>query len=115
MRSRLALASGGTQQALTFAEQALASAQAERSGDPVSDRFSIAASGRMLGDVRQRLGDSAGANDAWSAALNQLPANVAEVPFETNERVELLRRLGRSGEAQDAAARLKAMGYRSVP
>jgi tetratricopeptide (TPR) repeat protein len=114
MRSRLALASGATLQARTFAEQALASAQAERSGDPISDRYSIAASGRMLGDVRQRLGDFAGAKAAWSAALQQLPTNVAEVPFETNERAELLRRLGRSSEAQDSAARLKAMGYRSA-
>jgi hypothetical protein len=68
----------------------------------------------MLGDVRQRLGDYPGAKAAWSAALQQLPTNVAEVPFETNERAELLRRLGRSSEAQDAATRLKAMGYRSA-
>jgi tetratricopeptide (TPR) repeat protein len=112
MRSRLALASSETAQALAFAQQALASARSERSGDPVQDRYTIAASARMVGDVRKRAGDSTGAQAAWSEALSQLPANVTERPWESSERVELLRRLGREDEGREAAARLEAMGYR---
>ena len=112
MRSRLALASSETAQALAFAQQALASARSERSGDPVQDRYTIAASARMAGDVRKRAGDSTGAQAAWSEALSQLPANVTERPWESSERVELLRRLGREDEGREAAARLEAMGYR---
>ena len=112
MRSRLALASSETAQALAFAQQALASARSERSGDPVQDRYTIAASARMVGDVRKRAGDLTGAQAAWSEALSQLPANVTERPWESSERVELLRRLGREEEGREAAARLEAMGYR---
>lgn len=114
IQSRLALAAGADSQALSFAERSLGSARAERSGDAISDRFSVAAASRLLGDVRQRIGDTEGARAAWSAGLAQLPQESTEVPWEMRERVELLRRLGRSGEAAPIAARLAAIGYRDM-
>ena len=113
MRSRLALETGATAQALSFAESALAAARSERSGDPIEDRYSVAAAYRLLGDVRRRAGDAHGATAAWSAAIAQLPTSVAERPAEVNERVQLLRRLGRADEARPLAERLAAIGYKS--
>ena len=115
MRSRLALASGDKGQALDFAQKALSAARSGSSGDPVSDRYVIAAAARLLGDIRQRTGDSGSAEAAWSQGLGQLPANATERPWEMNERAELLRRVGRSNEANRLTQRLATIGYRNVP
>jgi tetratricopeptide (TPR) repeat protein len=112
MRSRLALASGSSAQAVQFAQQALALAQKQRSEDPISDRYRTASMYRLLGDVRQAGGDAAGAQAAWRSGLDHIPAHVAERPWESNEHSVLLRRLGRLEEAAPIAARLDAMGYR---
>lgn len=114
MRSRLALASGSTGEALTFGAQALTSAQAEHSEDTITDRYWVALMARLLGDVRKRNGDNAGAATEWNSALAQLPANVAERPWEMNERLQLLQRLGRTDQAAAVAARLDSMGYRRL-
>jgi len=112
MRGRLALASGATQQAVPFANQALVSARTQHSEDPITDRYRIAVMYRLLGDVRKKSGDEAGAAEAWNAGLAQLPPKVAERPREMSERAELLRRVGRGGEAAAASARLASIGYR---
>jgi tetratricopeptide (TPR) repeat protein len=114
IRGRLALAGGDTQKAMSFAKQALMSARAEHSEDPISDQYRIANKYRLIGDVRRRGGDAAGAKVAWSSALSQLPSNVAERPSEINERSEILRRLNRPEQAERLAARLKAIGYRGT-
>ena len=114
MRSRLALGSGDTGQAMALAERALAAARSENSEDPVTDHYRVAAASRLLGDVRRRTGDPEGAKAAWSAGLAQLPPNVTERPWEMNERAELLRRLGRAKDARPLTDRLAAMGYHSV-
>ena len=114
MQARLALETGDLIQSRALAERALASAKSERSGDRVSDSYAVASSARLLGDLRQRAGDSAGANDAWSNGLGQLPANAAEKPWEMNERAELLRRLGRRDDARPLFERLRTMGFRGV-
>ena len=111
MRARLALASGAPPQALALAGQAVQAARLERSGDPVGDAYTVAGAYRLLGDVRQRAGDSGGARTAWAQGLAQLPPNAAERPSEMFERGELLRRLGRAQEAAPLAARLNAIGY----
>ena len=114
IRSRLALADGDTQQALKLGEQALASARKARSEDPIGDRYRLAAMYRLVGDVRQGAGDTQGARRAWNSALTQLPPPAAERLWETNERAELLRRLGRAGEANVLRSRLEVIGYQSV-
>jgi tetratricopeptide (TPR) repeat protein len=111
VRARLALASGALPSALAFAGQALSSARSERSGDAITDRYSIAAAARLLGDIRQRAGDSKGAAAAWTDGLAQLPAKAAERPAEMNERAELLQRAGRDAEARAASMPLRSMGY----
>ena len=114
VRAEIALKSGATAAALALAEQAVTAAQAQRSGDAVMDRYTLAAAYRLLGDVRRRMGDGAGASGAWAVGLAQLPGNVSERPWEMNERSELLRRLGRADEVRPLAARLTAIGYRST-
>ncbi len=114
MRSRLAFQSGATADALALAQRALASARSQRSVDPIKDRYAVASAYRLIGDIRQRSGDSQAAKTVWAAGLNQLPARVTESPWEMNERAELLRRLGRSEDSEPLVARLAAMGYRSV-
>jgi tetratricopeptide (TPR) repeat protein len=111
MRARLALAGGATDQALTFAQQALASAKSQHSEDPITDRYLIANAYLLLGDIRQSAGDSAAAATEWSAGLSALPQNVAERPFEMNSRLGLLRRLGRAQDAAPIAAHLSSIGY----
>jgi tetratricopeptide (TPR) repeat protein len=113
MRARLALASDSTAEASAAAESAVRSAGAERQ-DPVTDRYRIALASLLLGDIRQRTGDSSSATAAWNAGLAQLPAGVVERPWEMNVRSELLRRLGRGAEARPLTARLEAIGYRSA-
>lgn len=112
MRARLALATGATAEAMSFAQQALASARAQHTEDPITDRYRIATMYRLLGDVRKMSSDSGGAADAWNAGLAQLPQNVAERPKEMSERAELLRRVGRGDEAAAVSARLASIGYR---
>jgi tetratricopeptide (TPR) repeat protein len=112
MRSRLALATGATAQATSFAQQALASARTEHSEDPIADSYRVATMYRLLGDARLRGGDSAAAASAWSAGLAELPPGVTERPGETSERLQILRRLNREAEAGPLAARLKTIGYR---
>lgn len=111
MRSRLALAVGDSARAVSLAEQAVASARAERSGDSVADRYRVAAAYRLLGDARQRAGDSQGARSAWSAGTAQLPKPTAETPSEMDVRAQLLRRLGHAEAANPIAAKLAMMGY----
>jgi tetratricopeptide (TPR) repeat protein len=114
IRSRLALESGANAEALSLAQRALASARTERSADPITDRYRIASAYLLLGDVRKRVGEHEAAGLAWTAALAQLPRNVAERPLEMSEHAQLLRRLGRTEEARPLSARLAAIGYRSV-
>lgn len=110
--SRLALISGSQSKAVNFAQRALTAARAEKSGDPIRDRYVIAATYRSLGDVYRHGGNSSAAVAAWSAGLAQLPANVNERPFEMKERAELLSRLGRTKDAAAIETRLNAIGYR---
>ena len=114
IRARLALKDGATQEALSLAQQALASTRAEHGEDPIADRYRIAVRYRLIGDIQKRGGNLAAAEASWSAGLAGLPTNVAERPIEMNERVQLLQRLGRTNEAAPLAARLKAIGYRGA-
>jgi tetratricopeptide (TPR) repeat protein len=111
VRARLALAAGANQQAMALARHALSSQQREHSEDPITDRYNLATMYRVLGDAKDRIGDSEGAASAWKAGLAGLPANVAERPREMSGRLQLLQRLGRTDEAAPLAARLKAINY----
>ena len=112
MRGRLALADGNAQQAKSYAQQALNSANSQHSQDPIADRYRIAAAYRLIGDANERSGDLSSANTAWAAGLAALPQNVVENPAETDQRMQLLRRMNRTAEAAALAARLSALGDR---
>jgi len=114
MRARLALATGSTAEAVKLADQALTSASSEKTGDPIADRYIVAAAYRLTGDVRASAGNRQGATAAWSAGLTQLPANAVERPWELNERFQLMRRLGRGQEAQPIAAQLATIGFKGA-
>jgi len=115
LQSRLALSNGATDQASKFSNAALAAARAQHSEDPIGDRYRLAMAYRLVGDVNQQRNDPQGAAASWSAGLNGLPPNVAERPWETNERAELLLRLGRAKEAAPLSARLDSIRFHRMP
>ncbi|MES2146826.1 MAG: TIR domain-containing protein, partial [Pseudomonadota bacterium] len=106
LRTQLALMTANLSAAADLAAQALAAARSEDSGDAAGDRYRIATAYRLLGDVRRRSGDLAGAREAWTTGLGQLPRNVAEQPSEIDKRAELLSRAGRQDEARPLVQRL---------
>ena len=113
IRAQLALADGALPQAASFADRAVQTGKTVGSTDPVEDRYALARSYRLLGDIRRKLGDQAGAKAAWQAGLSMLPASVAEKPNEMAEHATTLQRLGRGSEARERAAKLAANGYRN--
>jgi tetratricopeptide (TPR) repeat protein len=113
MRARLAVADGDLQQASSFAQRAEDAAKSVSTTDPAQDKYGAAESFRLLGDIRQRLGDKSGAATAWNAGLRAIPAGVAEKPNEMAEHALLLQRLGRVAEARERAAKLATIGYRN--
>jgi tetratricopeptide (TPR) repeat protein len=114
MRARLALASNDLARAKLMAGQAVASARSEHSGDPVTDRYRIAAAYRLLGEVMDRAGDRDAAQSAWTSGLRQLPQGVFELPSEMYERAHLLVLSGNSDEARPLLNRLKQAGFRGL-
>ena len=114
VRARLSLASGDLAGATKLAGEALASARTERSADSHRDKFKVSGAYRLLGDVRQRSGNVAGARAAWAEGLSQMPRGVTERPLETKDRADLLRRLGRQKEARSLYAQLTAIGYQNA-
>jgi tetratricopeptide (TPR) repeat protein len=113
-RSQLALSSGANDRALATSQRALQVSQSISTRDPIADKYAIAMSYRLIGDARQRSGDSAAAKRAWQAGLAVLPSGIAERPTEMGGRALLLQRLGREAEAKALTARLGAMGYQRL-
>jgi eukaryotic-like serine/threonine-protein kinase len=112
MRARLALATGGVNQAMALAQRALSAAASEHSEDPIADRYKIAVTYSLLGDIRNRANDPQGATTAWNAGLSQLPGGVAELPGEMSERATILQRLGHGQQASRLKQTAASMGYR---
>jgi tetratricopeptide (TPR) repeat protein len=111
-RAELSIAAGAVEEAASLARQLLQSAVAEPDAKGIEGRYRIAAARQLLGDVAQRSGDAQGARAAWQAAFDALPRNVAERPGDKFARAEILKRLGRSREAQPIINQLNAIGYR---
>jgi hypothetical protein len=51
---------------------------------------------------------------AWQASLDVLPSGVNERPGEMRQRAEILKRMGRTAEAQHLNSTLAAIGYRQM-
>ncbi|MBA3834785.1 MAG: TIR domain-containing protein, partial [Sphingomonas sp.] len=111
MQTRLAVADGDFKQAQGLAEKAVQAARSVDSTDPVDDKYALAQSYRLLGDIRQQLGDRTRAQAAWQAGLGAVSSGVAQQPNEMAEHAILLQRLDRATEARERMARLAAIGY----
>jgi tetratricopeptide (TPR) repeat protein len=112
LRARLALSTGAKDQALKYSTAAVTTAQQVHGGDPVNHAYVVAEYHLLVGDTELALGDRAAAQSAWNAGLSQLPAKVAEEPYQMAERMQLLKRLGRGVEAQALATKLARIGFR---
>jgi tetratricopeptide (TPR) repeat protein len=112
LESRLALDAGSKDQAFSLAQQAVSAARSIHSANPAEDAFRIVRTNRWLGDVERERGHLDAAHSAWAMGVAALPANVLEQPDELAEHAALLKRLGRSAEAQPLDVKLEEMGYR---
>jgi tetratricopeptide (TPR) repeat protein len=112
IRSYVALARHANDEAATAAEQAIRVARSGKSPDAAADAFALGAAYRLLGDARSHAGNKAAAVTAWQTALAALPRVPAERPFETHEHAIILKRLGRTAEAQQLDEKLARIGYR---
>lgn len=110
--AQLTLEAGAKATALDLAGRAIGAARLLDTGDGIQDRYFVASASRLLGDVRRAGGDAAGATEAWSSGLAQLPQNVTERPWEMRIHADLLSRLGRANDATAIQTRLNATGYR---
>jgi tetratricopeptide (TPR) repeat protein len=110
-RARVALAANQNDSAASSARRAIATGKHVKTGDAVSDGYSLASAYRLLGDALRAKGDTAGAGTSWTLGLAALPPNAAEKPSETKDRAILLERLGR--DTTQLTRRLTAIGYRN--
>jgi tetratricopeptide (TPR) repeat protein len=113
-KARIAASSGDLAGALQIALRGLAVARGIHSSDALADRFDIIRAQLLIGDIHQRMGDTRAAQSGWRAAEQLLPTNTPERPREMSERLKLLQRIGRTGDAEQVSNRLKAIGYRSL-
>jgi tetratricopeptide (TPR) repeat protein len=112
-RARIALARQQTGEALVNAGQALAAAQARKSGDDADRRVAIATIHKLIGDIQQQAGDRAAALSAWQTALNIWP-KMNETPRQKAIRAELLNDLGRADEAYPLTRYLRQIGFKTL-
>jgi tetratricopeptide (TPR) repeat protein len=113
MQATIALSRRDKSRALAFAEQAVTASKSVDSTDPIEDRYFIARSYRVLGDVEQSLGNENAARSAWTSGLAAIPSGLAERPSEMSAHAMLLKRLGQTAAADELASRLSTMGYQS--
>jgi len=113
LRARLALAHGATGEARALAAQLAILARAELTRNPSIDaRFAAANAGLIGGLVAIAAGDPATARTAFWTALADWPKGATETPVQTARRVVVLTGLAKAAEADTAAARLEAFGFR---
>jgi tetratricopeptide (TPR) repeat protein len=115
LNARLALASNQPGAAVAAATRAVTIGQSVRGSDPVADQSGLAASLRVLGDAQARAGRREQAAQAWQQAYRSLPSGAGERPTELAERMVILQRLGRVGEAERLNAQLARMKGQARP
>ena len=109
LRAELAAIGGSAGEALVLANQVVAGV---RSAEASGDRFALSEAHKLVGDVRLRAGDRAGAVAAWSAGLAAWPKGLAETPAQMAARGEMLRGIGERAEGARIELELAARGYR---
>ena len=112
-RSRAALAAGAPEDALRFARQAVAVAEASRGRTPADAAIHRAIAYQLTGNAHARLGQRPEARDSWRRSAQSWPTLVTLEPDFLAQRALALKAVGDSGRARALAARLDAMGYRN--
>jgi tetratricopeptide (TPR) repeat protein len=113
-RARVALAAGESARALVTAGEALALSNATGEANPVRRAMRVASTHRLLGDIHAATSDGRAAQQAWAAALAAWPRVPEETPRQMAVRVELLRSIGRTAEAQALAREVERTGLRTL-
>ena len=113
LRAQLALSKNDAPSAVRYSAKAVEVGKTVASSDPVEDRYAVGSSLRLLGDIRRRMGDTAGAKAAWEAGLSEFGDGVPEKPNELAVHAMLFQRLGHPDEAQQAVQKLQSIGYRN--
>ncbi|MFL6739423.1 MAG: TIR domain-containing protein [Sphingomicrobium sp.] len=111
LRAELAVAGGAGQESQAIANRLLDAVKADKIQSP-KEKFALAEAYKLVGDMRWRSGDRAGARAAWQAGLAAWPRGLTETPRQLAERGEMLRGVGQRAEGTQLASQLAAMGYR---
>ena len=112
-RARLALSRNAPVEAGSLAARLEALARSELARGPSFDaQIAVAEAEVLRGQVADRLGDQAAANEAWNEAAAALPKNVEFKPHELSRQAMLFARLGKTSESERIAQQLAAIGYR---
>ena len=113
LRSRVALARNAPGEAQALAARRVAIARAELARGPTLEaQYALADAEMLRGQIAERLGDAAAARSAWQAAAASWPGQVELRPAQLAKRAFLLKRLGRTGEAEQSERQLAEIGYR---
>ena len=109
-KQRIALRDGDTAAAVSLSQQGVALAQTEKDG--IERGLAMSSAEMALGEALQRTSQAAAAQGAYSRALEAWPRKVELRPRELADRAILLRRLGRTKEADEIGRGLASMGFR---
>jgi tetratricopeptide (TPR) repeat protein len=110
INARIALKSGRNGEAVAFARQAIVLARTEQNS--VKRGLAVGQAEQLLGGALLATAQRGAARGAFERALIAWPKNIEERPSELADHSILLRRLGRSNEANVLRQQLSAMGYR---
>jgi tetratricopeptide (TPR) repeat protein len=114
VRARVAVARGKPGEALIFAGQALAAAEAQLGGTLADRRLTLASVHRLIGNIHQQAGDGEAAGAAFKVALGLWPT-IVERPGEMALHTDLLLKAGRANEAVERHHHLRRIGFRQAP
>ena len=109
-RARIALRSGRPEEAVTLARQTVVLARSEQG--QVDRAIAVADGELLLGEALRAAGQADAARGAFERALSSWPGKIEERPYELANHTILLKRLGKTGEANVIGRRLSTMGYR---
>ena len=113
-RADLALRGGALDEALLTAQSAASAAETIRKKRDIDGRFALARAYNLIGNVRERQGNSAAAATAWRNALAVWPTGTIETPSQTAVRMSLLSSTGDAAGARALKQKLAGMGFRET-
>lgn len=111
-RSRMALATGASADAVRFARAAVALSEASRGKTPADAAIHRATAYLLAGNALSKAAQPAAARDAWRKAALSWPAGVTLEPDHLAWQAQSLRASGDASGARRIQARLNSIGYR---